>query len=357
MTLRVAVWGTGNAGRPAVRAVAAHRDLELAAVIVSNPAKVGVDAGTLALIDPLGVVATDDADAVLASGVDAVVYTATGDTRPDDATADLLRCLRAGANVVSTAFYSLLHPPTVPAALRAEIDEACAATGASVFVSGIDPGWALDVLPALISGVGAGITEVRVLELFDYSLYDQPEIVRTVIGFGASMDELPLMLWDVSLEYVWGPMVRVLADGLDLTVDRITTTVERRALDRTIDVPGMGEFVAGTQGAFRFEVRGHVGAATPIVVEHVTRITGDIAPDWPQPAFPGGEHRVQLTGHPNLTVAVHGTEPGEPGAAGGGNASAANRIVNAIPAVCAAPAGVVGPFDLPLITGARQLRL
>jgi hypothetical protein len=152
-------------------------------------------------------------------------------------------------------------------------------------------------------------------------------------------------------------MVRVLADALGLTVDRISTTVERRALDATIDVPGMGEFLAGTQGAFRFEVRGHVGDAVPLVIEHVTRITGDIAPDWLQPAFPGGEHRVQITGHPNLTVAVHGTEPGEPGAAGGGNASAANRIVNAIPAVCAAPAGILGPFDLPPITGGRQLRL
>ena len=29
MTLRVVVWGTGNVGRPAIRAVAAHRDLEL----------------------------------------------------------------------------------------------------------------------------------------------------------------------------------------------------------------------------------------------------------------------------------------------------------------------------------------
>lgn len=357
MSLRVAVWGTGNAGRPAIRAVAAHQDLELAGLIVSNPAKVGVDAGALAFVEPLGVTATDDADAVLASGIDALVYTATGDTRPDDATTDLLRCLRAGANVVSTAFYSLLHPPTTPAPLRAAIDDACATTGASVFVSGIDPGWALDILPALVSGVGAGITEIRVMELFDYSLYDQPEIVRTVIGFGGSMDELPLMLWDVSLEYVWGPMVRVLADALGLTIDRISTHVERRPLEQPIDVPGMGEFLAGTQGAFRFEVRGQVGGAVPIVVEHVTRITGATAPDWPQPAFPGGEHRVQLTGHPNLTVAVHGTEPGEPGAAGGGNASAANRIVNAIPAVCAAPAGIVGPFDLPPITGARQLRL
>ncbi len=55
-------------------------------------------------------------------------------------------------------------------------------------------------------------------------------------------------------------------------------------------------------------------------------------------------------------MTIHGTEAGEPGAAGGGNATAANRIVNAIPAVCEAPAGPLGALDLPPITGARQLR-
>lgn len=95
----------------------------------------------------------------------------------------------------------------------------------------------------------------------------------------------------------------------------------------------------------------------PLVIEHVTRIDDDCAPDWPQPSSPGGEHRVVLSGHPNLTVTVHGTEDGEPGAAGGGNASAANRIVNAIPAVGAAPPGAVTALDLPPITGAAQIRL
>ena len=102
----------------------------------------------------------------------------------------------------------------------------------------------------------------------------------------------------------------------------------------------MGTFEAGTQGAFRFEVRGIVDGRPLLVVEHITRIDDDCAPDWPQSTSPGGEHRVQLTGHPNLEVSAStATEPGEPGAAGGGNATAANRIVNAIPAVVRRAAG------------------
>jgi hypothetical protein len=356
MPYRVVVWGTGNAGRPAIRAVAAHAELELAGVVVSNPDKVGRDAGELAFLDPLGVIATDDVGVALSGEIDAVVYTATADTRPDDAFADLLACLESGANVVSTSFYPLLHPRSAPAPVIEAVERACAHGDTSVFVSGIDPGWALDILPVLVSGVSAGIEEIRVQEIFNYALYDAPDVVRELIGFGGSMDTMPMMLLDVALEMVWAPMVRILADALGVELEAIRTQVERRALDRTIDVPGMGTFEKGTQGAFRFEVQGIVGGRALFVMEHVTRIDDDCAPEWPSSTEPGGIHRVRVSGHPNLDVTIHGTEPGEPGAAGGGNATAANRIVNAIPAVCNAPAGPLSALDLPPITGAAQLR-
>ena len=353
--LRVVVWGTGNVGRPAIRAIAAHHGLELAGVVVANPDKAGRDAGDLAGIAPLGVVATTDTAVALVDDVDCVFYAATADTRPMEAYGDLLTLLSAGRNVVSTSFYPLLHPPTAPRELLDLIEPACAQTGASVFVSGIDPGWALDILPALVSGVGAGITELRAQELFNYALYDAPDVVRDVIGLGGPMDVLPQRLQEVSLMMVWAPMVRILAVLMGVEIDEITTTVERRPLERTIEVPGMGTFEAGTLGAFRFEVAARIGDRTPFVVEHVTRIDDECAPEWPRSASPGGEHKIVMSGHPHLEVTVHGTEPGEPGAAGGGNASAANRCVNAIPAVCAAGGGVLGPVDLPPITGAAQL--
>ena len=357
MANRVVVWGTGNVGRPAIRAVAGHRDLELVGVVVHDPSKVGRDAGELAGIDPLGVAASDDVAVALGDDVDCVVYAATADTRPMEAYGDLDRCLRAGRNVVSTSFYPLLHPPSAPKELRVVVDEASTAGGSTVFVSGIDPGWALDVLPGLLSGVSASIEEIRTQELFDYALYDAPDVVRDVIGLGGPMDRLPTMLQEQSLLMVWAPMVRILADLLEVDLDEVTTSVERRPLERTLDVPGMGTFEEGTLGAFRFEVVGVVQGHPLLVVEHVTRIDQTCAPDWPQPVFPGGEHRVTISGHPRLVVSVHGTEPGEPGAAGGGNATAANRIVNAIPAVVAAAPGPIGPLDLPPVTGAAQLRL
>src|SRR6185436_7515298 len=352
MRHRVVVWGTGNVGQPAIRAVVANRGLELVGVVVSSPAKVGRDAGDLGGIPRTGVLATSDVDAVLAGRPDAVVYTATGDTRPADAIDDVLRCLAAGANVVSTAIYPLLHPPSTPVDLRERVLAACrAGGGTSIFVSGIDPGWAVDLLPLVLSGVAGRIDQIRCREIFNYATYDQPDAVRNLIGFGRSLDETPPMLYPESLDLIWGAMVRTLADGLGVVLDEIRHVIERRPLERTIDTPEMGVFEQGTQGAFRFEVQGIVGRQPKIVCEHVTRIDDEIAPDWPRPpAGHRGSYAVSIEGDPRFEVAVmlHGSGRSP---ADAGNATAVGRIVHAIPAVCAAAPGIVGPLDLPLITG------
>lgn len=355
MTLNVAVWGTGNVGRPAIRAVLSHRQLALSAVIVANPAKRGADAGELAGVAATGVAATDDWQAVLAARPDALVYAATADTRPEDAQREMLACLHAGVNVVAFGFYPLLHPGSCPEEVLAPVTEACRAGNSSLLVSGIDPGWAMDMLPVVLSGAVSGIREIRSREIFNYALYDQPEVVREVIGFGKPMEELPIMLHDFAIEMVWGPMIRLVGEALGKPVERVEILVERRPLEAAVEVPGMGRFDAGTQGAFRFEIRGYCGEQPLYVLEHVTRIDDDCAPDWPYPPEGRGCHQVVITGNPTLTVSLHATDRHEPGAAGGGNASAASWVVNAIPGVCAAAPGVLTWRDLPPQTGAAQL--
>lgn len=352
---RVVVWGTGNVGRPAIRAVAAHTDLDLVGVIVADPDKDGRDAGALANVGPLGVEATRDASLAESADVDAVVYAVNADFRPMESLDEVERVVRAGTNVVTPSFYPMYHPPSMPAPLADRFAAACDAGGASIFASGIDPGWTCDVLPLFLTGVSADITEIRSQELFNYALYDQPEAVRTLVGFGQPIESTPPMVMDVSLQMVWGPVIRILADGLGLELEAIRTNVEKRPLDQTVTVAGMGDFEAGTIGALRFEVQGIVAGRPLLVMEHITRIDDSCAPDWPYPPTGQGAHRVRISGRPNLEVTVHGTEDGEPGAAGGGNASAANRLVNAIPDVCRARPGVVHPLDLPTIVARGQM--
>lgn len=357
MSLRIIVWGTGNVGRPAIRAVLSHQQLELAAVIVSNPDKVGQDAGALVGMDNIGITATDQWQSVLHSGADAVVYTATADTRPEEAMHDLLACLEAGINVVSTSFYSYLHPESTTAEVLQPIQSACEKSGASLLVSGIDPGWAMDVLPIVASGAGSAIREIRAREIFNYALYDQPNVVRNVIGFGASMDELPLMLHDFAIDMVWAPMVKIVGEALGKPVDDVKVVVERLPLERTIEVDGMGTFEKGTQGAFRFELQGYHNGQKLYVIEHITRIDDACAPHWAYPPEGRGCHQVIVSGNPDIFLTVHAQDHFEPGAAGGGNAIAANWIVNAIPGVCAARPGALSILDIARVTGADQLVL
>ncbi len=107
MTHRVIQWSTGNVGTHTLRAIVAHPELELAGLWVPPPAKAGKDAAELCGLDQTtGVIATNDADAILALDADAVCYPATGDLRPTEAVADMCRMLEAGKNVVATSVVS-----------------------------------------------------------------------------------------------------------------------------------------------------------------------------------------------------------------------------------------------------------
>ena len=347
MAHRVIVWGTGNVGVPALRIVLSNPALELAGVIVSNPAKVGKDAGELCGRPATGIRATSDVAAALASGADAVAYCASGDFRPTEAVDDIERCLRAGLNVVSTAVYPLYDPTSAPADLRERIGAACAAGNASIFVSGVDPGFINDILPVLLAGFCERVDEVRAFELFNYSSYAQEEAVRNLVGMGQPMDATPPMLIPGVPTMVWGGAIRLMARGLGLELDDIRETLDKRALPRTVETQ-LGRFDEGTMGAFRLEIQGIVNGRPLLVIDHVTRIVNDIVPEWPMPKGDGA-HGVKLTGRPNLTVTFHPEEDGS--AAGGGNTTAAARIVNAIPFVCAAKPGMLDALQVPLATG------
>lgn len=88
-------------GATAIRSAAAFPGLELSGVITSSEDKAGRDAATFANLDTLtGKVATTDIDEALAD-CDAVAYMSSGDIRPEEAIAEIERCLRAGKQVVT----------------------------------------------------------------------------------------------------------------------------------------------------------------------------------------------------------------------------------------------------------------
>ncbi|WAL67331.1 diacylglycerol kinase [Amycolatopsis cynarae] len=355
MTYRVVQWSTGNVGRHAIAGIDAHPGLELAGVWVSDPAKAGREAGELAgLGRELGITATGDADALLALRPDCVVYTAMADDRLPEALEDLKRFLRAGINVVSSSPVFLQFPTgVVPPEVTDPVREAAAEGGASLWVNGVDPGFANDWLPLVLTGVCERIDQVRCLEILDYSTYRNRKVLFDIMGFGGAPDETPMLLQPGVLSLAWGSVVRQLAAGLGVELDGVEQSHERVPAPETFEIPS-GTIAEGTAAALRFEVRGMRAGRAVCVLEHVTRLRPDLAPDWPQPAGQGC-YRVEVTGEPHYTLDLRlvGSD-GDHNTAG--LKATAMRLVNAIPAVVEAPPGLLTALDLPLITGRGLVR-
>jgi hypothetical protein len=336
-------------GATAIRSAAAFPGLRLSGVITSSPDKDGKDAATFSRLDSeTGVAVTTDIDAALA-GCDAVAYMASGDIRPDDAVNDIERCLRAGKHVVTPSLYSLYDPRSAPPEWVERLTQAAEEGGATMLVSGVDPGWGNDALAVIAAGLCTRIRSIHCQEIFDYSTYDQPYAVKVSCGFGGPMgpeDPVPMMLLPSVPTMVWGGNIRLIGRGLGLEIDEITEEVERLPLTESVDTI-MGRFEKGTQGAFWLKVIGKSGGRERIVIDHITRIHASCAPDWPYPDEGVGDHRVIVDGDPQLTIVSRADLPGGT-RADGGNTTAANRLLGALDWLSTQKPGIYDGLDVPM---------
>jgi hypothetical protein len=350
MPIRVVHIGTGNAGRIALSQLIADPRFELAALVVSNPEKAGKDAGELAGLDVVtGVTATDDLAAALAAGADCAVYCALAETRFLEALEDVKTILDAGVNVVATAPVPMQYPwGLLPQEMIDPYESACREHGVSLFVTGVDPGWANDLLPFAVASTCQHVEQVRCSEIADYATYDGAPVMFDVMGFGRPLGDLPMLFKPGMLAAAWGITIRQLAAGFGIDLDEITEWFEQEPAPESFDVAA-GHIPKDGVAAVRFQVTGMSSGKPVLVVDHTTRLRGDLRPDWPRPAQPGGSYRVEITGEPSYVVDVC------PSSARGDHnyaaiASGAGRAVNAIPDVVAAAPGIRTTLDLPFGT-------
>ncbi|QKW36807.1 diacylglycerol kinase [Actinomadura sp. NAK00032] len=350
MAIRVLHVATGNVGRIALSQLIEDPRFELAGLVVSNPEKVGRDAGDLAGLDTVtGVAATADLDAALALRPDCTVYCALGETRLLEALDDLRRILASGSDVVASSPVPLIHPwGVLPDRMIAPIEDACRAGGTSLFATGVDPGWVNDLLPFAIASTCQRVERVRCSEIADYASYDGAPVIFDFMGFGRPVGDLPKMFRPGMLAASWGVSLRMLARGFGFELDDITERFEQEPAPEAFDVAA-GHIPAGGVAAMRFQITGVAAGKDVLVIDHTTRLRADLRPDWPRPAQDGGSYRVEITGEPSYRVDVC------PSSARGDHnyaaiAAGAGRIVNAIPDVVAAPPGLRTPLDLPFNT-------
>ncbi|HEX3963520.1 MAG TPA: hypothetical protein VHZ03_43935 [Trebonia sp.] len=335
--IRVVQWATGNIGSRALRHVIEHPELTLAGVYVTSPAKAGRDAGDLCGLPPTGVTATNDTDEILALGADCVLY------MPAQCDLDqVCAILAAGANMVTTLgqFY---HPGSMPAADRERVSQACAEHGTSIHSTGSSPGFISEAIPLVLASIQRRLDSLTINEYADCSTRDSPEMLFGLMGFGHPAAEFPPGRFAFGA-YSFGPSLRLVGEALGLPLDSVTATGEVAVTPEKLTIAA-GTLEAGTVAGQRMTVTGtHAGRPLLTFIAN-WYCTADLDQDWD---LRGNGWRVQVDGDAPLDVDIKFAIPA-------GRASemtpgyTANRAVNAVPYVCAAPPGIRTTVDLPQI--------
>lgn len=346
--LRVVQVATGTVGTHSLRSIIGRRDMELVGLLVFSPDKVGKDAGEIIGGEPIGVVATDDFDAILALDADVVAYNALGETRdPEAALVQILQLLESGKNVCSSAVSVHMYPDIVKTSpLRERLEAACAKGGVTFHSSGINPGYMMDVWPITLSRLSRRIDTIYMTEMVDMARYTSRQI-GDYIGFGKPVEELVVRFpEEVVLESSFYASLRMFADATGLEFDDVTFDWEVAPAPHDIHTP-VFDIEAGQVGAVRILLRAYKDGELRVENQWVWVLGDDVAPaEWP---YGDGAWSVKIVGDPGIETRIEASttfDAKQPDVLMTGM-----NAVNAIPSVVAAPVGVRTHLDLPLFGG------
>jgi hypothetical protein len=330
--------------RQTVRAVLARSDLKLVGAYAHSASKDGMDVAELCgLPEPTGILATSDVGAILSLAPDCVIYTPL---HPD--VSELTLLLGHGINVVTSSEF--LTGSNMKSVDRTAIEDAAVKGGASIFGSGMNPGYA-QLLAAVSAGISIGVRHVRLTESVDVSLFAGDANMDN-LGWGRPEDD-PSHPADVErATAVFAEGVEVLARILGLEPDEFRCTVEFAMAEKDLDLPGR-PIAKGTVAGIdvRWEA---VVAGQPLIESHQRWVMSrSLRPAWTV------EHGyvVEVAGDPNIKLKLDIWPDVDDLAALTaeeihqiGMRITGVPVVNAIPETCSADPGIRTYADLPTVS-------
>ncbi len=339
--LRVVQWTTGKVAREAIKVILDRPNLELVGVYAYSKEKAGQDVGDLAKLGrKLGIKATNDIDALIALKPDCVVHMPL---HPE--VEDMARLLRAGINIATTA--SFMTGWGYGEEARRKLEEAAQSGKASLFGSGINPGW-IDNLTAAASSLCREVNQVRIVESFNIGLW-AGDANQDALGWGRPAGD-PTHAKDVEKTTLpFGDAVETIAALFKFKLDDVRCEVEFAHATQDLDVPGR-TVKKGTVAGIMAKWLG-ISAGLPVIEATVQWSVGDdITPAWEVAMA----YLVEIDGTPQIKMRVEVlpedlTLPIEE-LMTIGFMFPALPVVNAIPAVVAARPGIVTYADLPPMT-------
>jgi 4-hydroxy-tetrahydrodipicolinate reductase len=339
---RVVQWATGNVGLRSLRVLLEHPQMDLVGLYVHSADKVGRDAGEMCGLGPIGIAATNSVRDIIALRPDCVIYMQQGFNADD-----VCRLLASGINIVTTRD-EVQYAKVMDPALRARIEVACRAGGASIHATGSSPGFITEAVPLVLMSLQRRLDAFTIDEFADLSSRNSPELLFKIMGFGAkasSFDDRRLK----RLEHSMGPSLHLVADAVGMSLERVEVKGEVGLAKEDTSIAA-GLISKGTIAATRITVSG-IRGGRPLLSQRLNWYCGTNI-DQPWELRESG-WRLQVEGDVPLDVSIRfpvaleryaETTPG----------LTAHRAVNAVPFVCEAAPGLHSILDLPHLVPALR---
>lgn len=325
--IRAIQYGVGPIGASIVRLLRTKQSIEVIGAIDSDPAKAGRDLGEVAgaADAPWGVLVTGDAAALLGESADVVVHS-TATLLPQVAD-QLLACLAAESCVVSTC-EELAYPFSKYPELAAKLDAEAKTWGVALVGTGVNPGFVMDKLVVTLAAVSQRIEHAKALRIVDASKRRLP--LQKKIGAGMTVEEFRAQVKAGVIKHVGLPeSVAMVADSLNLPVETITETIEPKVATEHVQTEYLSVEKGQAAGVHQIG-RGLSKDGKELVYLELQMYVGAKDP----------ADTVTLTGHPNISLTIPGGSHGD--------IATASVVVNSIPVILDAAAGLRTARDLPI---------
>lgn len=338
MTYRVIQWATGGMGKNILRALIDHPAMQLVGVYVYSDAKNGQDAGAIARRPDTGVIATNRVEDILALDADVVIHAARISPPYGSHDADLIRLLESGKSVISINGFT--HPKHWGGERLAALEAACQKGKTSLLGAGLNPGFVGEQLAIVATGVCSAVDHIEIVESVSCIPVRNPDYVFKVLGFGADPAKVdpnnPSWGPAASLNGMYEEVLAAMAAHLNMKLDSVVT--EHQAFPATQDIVAMSGVVRqGSVGHYQWRWRGIVGGQKRLTMTiHWFMETAHLSEDHP-PLW-----TVKIDGQPGVSMRVElDKRAGDTPPTSAEQIAVAGTVINAIPIVCNAPAGVL----------------
>ena len=335
---RIAQWAAGTVGCSAMRAVIRHPDMELVALKVSSESKVGSDAGELAGLSPIGVLATRDIKDIIAQAPDCVLYMQEGFDIDD-----MCKILSVGIDIVTTRSEFFYAKKMLPAHRHA-LESACRKGESSLFATGSSPGFSTVVLPLAMLYMSRRLDCLTIDEFADIPSACSLQMIIDVMGYG--QPPLPERVSKPMLDHMsegFAQSLSVVADNCGITLDEFQSKGEVALANSAIPLWDDVVIEKGTVAGLRITVAGMKDGKPVLQFRANWHCSKDLDQDW---ELSDNGWRVTLEGDAPMKVDItypkSTTESHHDQMAG----LTAHPAVNAIPFVCDAPPGILNNLDM-----------